>query len=333
MKNAHRYADQVVDYLRRAYAIQTVDVDERGRHTRLGFEWHGRTVKLTLNDRNASDGSNLLEMKLQDIRRMLGPPLRDPDAAPERLRRTLDELTAEIPEVTPLADPVEEAEPVPTPEPRRDSLPAKVAAYLSNKTLTMLLPGRLVAEFYQARGPRGVKVDFVAPDLWTVRHSPADRPSFREEGDYQKLQVGGAQTLERLGAFKATPAECWLEGGCLRVRLIKAPHRYGEPVKVISPAEKAFSKAIDDLDKAPGSEPGDGEATVPIAGPQAAEGLVSTDASHVLEDARDEPFAESQAHLRALLEQVRALEAETPWRLERNDETGALRWRAVVVVE
>ena len=332
MTTIHEYRREVRDYLRTGYGV--TDIEElHGKHTKFRFAYNGRTILLPLNDRNGAGKSSASDMKLQDIRRMLGPPPLDPDAAPERPRRTLDELMAEIPEATPLADPVEEADPVPSPEPRRDALPARVAVYPSNKTLTMFLPERLVAEFYRAGGPRGVKVDFVAPDLWTVRHSPADRPSFREEGDCQKLQVGGAPTLERLGAFKATPAECWLEGGCLRVRLTEVPHRYGAPVKVISPAEKAFSKTIDDLDKMPGSEPEGGEATVPLAVPPAAEDLVSTDSSHVLEDARNMPFAAIQAHLRSLLEQVRALEAETPWRLERDAETGVLRWRAVMVVE
>lgn len=328
MTTIHEYRREVRDYLRTGYGV--TDIEElHGKHTKFRFAYNGRTILLPLNDRNGAGKSSASDMKLQDIRRMLGPPPLDPDAAPERPRRTLDELMAEIPEATPLADPVEEADPVPSPEPRRDALPARVAVYPSNKTLTMFLPERLVAEFYRAGGPRGVKVDFVAPDLWTVRHSPADRPSFREEGDCQKLQVGGAPTLERLGAFKSTPAECWLEGGCLRVRLTEAPHRYGEPVRKVKvePSKVITKEPLAVADVHPDTIP------VPSTTETVAAEEFFADAPVIVSITPDESVTASQSHLRTLLEQVRALEAETPWRLERDAETSVLRWRAVMVVE
>lgn len=353
MTTVHEYRREVRDYLRAGYAI--TDIEElHGKHTKFKFVYNGRTVLLPLNDQNGAGGSSAPDMKLQDIRRMLGPPPHDPDAAPDRPRRTLDEMTAEAAAAAPppaAGVPSEEYASESAPQPR--GTPTTVALYESNSLLTFLLPDALVADFYRGARTRGVRCDFTAPDLWTLRHTEAERPAPVEaHAGWYRLKIGGIFTYHRIGAFKATPAEVWLEGGCLRVRLTEAPRRYGEPVKVISPAEKAFTKAIDNLDKKHVPKPA--EALVAVAHVEGEENATYIDGLSILDapshthppeyvvetpvppaavDLRDEPFDASQAHLRSLLEQVRALEAGTPWRLERDAETGALRWRAVMVVE
>jgi hypothetical protein len=210
---------QVMDYLVDEYAVErkSMDLSRGGKHAKLKFPWEGKVVSLTL-PMSPSD-TNWFVVKCGDVRRLLGPP--PPKNANGRLKRTLDDLTRDVCSVVvsaPLPDTATSEEPLALK--LREALPTSLALYGSNKQLQVNVPADLADEFYSSRGPRGCVVDFTAPDLFTVRHTQGDKPAIVPSGElFHRLQVGASDIWNRIGAFNATKAEAWLEGGRIRVRL------------------------------------------------------------------------------------------------------------------
>ena len=87
------YRAAVERALRRDYGITTIRRSTNSKsHELLKFDYAGQQHVVSLNTHNAH-GPNILAMKLQDIRRELGPPSTQPDAKP---RRTLTQMTNEL---------------------------------------------------------------------------------------------------------------------------------------------------------------------------------------------------------------------------------------------
>jgi len=232
MATIQQYRNTVADYLREGYGATDLKLRGGGSHPRYEFMLPDKTATFSvlLNDRNGAGGSNAADMKLQDIRRLLGPPPWPNRSCAEK--RTLNEMTEQVAAEAAALRPTDH-DPIPddVPDAGRAAvvLPSwKCAVSLrskSNKSLDFFLPSEAVAAFHEGNsGPRGTTIGFTAPRLWTVRHSDDDHHAL---GDRGVLVVGGKPYLSRWAPFLRMPATVTLIGGRLEIRLDEEPRGAG----------------------------------------------------------------------------------------------------------
>ena len=219
LMNIAEYDRAVRAYLAR-YPIDDLNIISAGKHRKAAFTYNGKRCTVTL----ATSPSDIaaVQVKLGDIRRLLGPP---PDDEPSpREPRTLAAMTAGL---KPLGNGHATSSPLPTvvaaTEPR--TWPCTVSLRDANKCLEFKLALPAADAFGRDAGCR---VDFTAPDLFTVRHTDersrfgrAEPPRIKPDG---RLALGATAIMKRIGGpFASTPATATLVGGALQVRLMEAP--------------------------------------------------------------------------------------------------------------
>jgi hypothetical protein len=165
------YLSTVLSKLRDDYGVTDAEQREGGKHPCVRFTHRGRRFRLTLGH-DGRKGS--VDMKLQDIRRLLGPP---PSPAPsDKPRRRLEDMMPEQAQIGAAGHQVQFFAPATTGEVTRASpehLAARVAAYKNGNRLRLHVnvPETMVSGWAVGVGARAVGEDAweLYPDSSTHR--------------------------------------------------------------------------------------------------------------------------------------------------------------------
>jgi hypothetical protein len=224
--------DRVLDYVTENYHIKhdDMEVTKGSSHFKIKVSFNNRVITITVPC--TPEDSNWFAIKCGDIRRVLGPPLEKEQRASTTLNALTEDLHNKAQKLN--GNGHHTAAPV-TPSVVESLVTlkkhkARVGLYASNKSLAIILPYEIVTDFNRGyKGPIGFKADFTSPDRFVIRHGQADKPKPMERDDGVLFQCGGADVWERLGAFSTTPAEAWMENGCIQIKLMEKPRKQGAP--------------------------------------------------------------------------------------------------------
>lgn len=290
----------VRDHLRDAYGVGQIEFFGGGNHDRAEFTYRNKRCVLTL--RRAPGGrevgASTIEMKLRDVRKLLGDP---PSLLDDRPRRTLEDMTVELNAKAPSSD--QPVAPMGTPlaTPRTLSATGSVALRASNKCLTFIVPPK-IRERFVASGGETTHVEFHGPDAWTIRHGAGPRMRPNSNGG---MAIGGKRYIEFFGGFfPRRPATFTLDAlGEIRVKL-------DEPVTTLAPAKVIV------------------EPVAPPKPPEPARDL-EPDGAHP-HPVKPQFTLPDPTNLRAILELIAEAEAGTVYRLVRLKE-GGMAWQAPLI--
>ena len=210
---------EVRRFLRDEYGVTETELSQGGGgHPRLAFDYAGTPRKITLpnpgNDRGLAGN-----FKMQDIRRLLGPPTR---SAAQRKKRRLDDM---MPEPVALSARPTHADMIHEREPDR-TYRGTIAVYTSNpkKRYQRRLTIGIRDDLYQEFGHTGaLLVTRIDNDTFQIApHPDSGRkiPAFHHEGAIWKFAI---ETLlpNDTEPYGASPAEMILVDGSIVARVLE----------------------------------------------------------------------------------------------------------------
>lgn len=217
------YERAVRDYLTDRYGATVLASDAGGKHRRLRFEHCGRPYVLTLASSPRHDERSAISMKMQDIRRLLGPPSDRPTAT--AARRTMEDMM-----------PLDSAsEPLPLPP----SSTAVSSSTSCDGRMAYYSPNRLrfyVSAAFAAAMPDGPYLaSRVGMDMWELHPDKSGRHRLVKAGVWRCLEFN-VPNLD-LGPFGSTPARYVLVDGHVLVDLDVADLRPVTPRPVAAPVQ------------------------------------------------------------------------------------------------
>lgn len=286
------YRRAVVRYLRDEYGVAEVKEPPRaggGDHPRLRFSYAGRERTLTLHGTASKVDAHALAMKLQDIRRDLGPP---PARCEANGKRKLENM---MPDLPPEAKALEPLSSYPKPPPAVGA--GRVALYENggSRLLRFHLPEAAVERFVAGGF---VSIHQIEGIGWQIRHARSGRTEIRHDPK-KGWTVNRTDTRAEISAgidpFPSTPTEVTATADEIHVRALfnqARPSRSGRPRKV---------KSRD-----------------------------MTPHALILEHPESSIKPAATADIRAALEAVRRIEAETAYRLVKLKDPERWAFRAVV---
>lgn len=305
------YQREIADYLRDEYGATDVHLQGGGKHPRLCFRYLGAEQHVTI-AQTPSD-ANAAVVKKGDVRRLLGSP----PERPEKPRRKLEDMMPEPLSMRPALT-VEPLNPAVRPEhvshlaavgvgPEPQTYPGTLARYRDRWRLSV--PTEVWRRFRSQ--PMSLQI-LKAGGGWLLRpttHGRAPKISdSRKANSTIEHMIDFATPRVNEGTYAATPAEFTVRGDDVYIRLIEAVR----PLLRTAPTGPRKKRVSDVKVDAPPSA---------IEFPEPTR--IGTQATGQVHDT---------ATLRSLLEQVRAVEAATPYRLTRlrdnKDGTERLAWSA-----
>lgn len=212
----NRYERDVLAYLTRYPGVTDAHFVGGGNHRGLRFTADGKSCRLTMNSHDS--GESAINLKLQDVRRLLGAP---PPDETERDHRSLDELTGEL---------VTKAEKLSSPSTKTtdaaevisDVAPSwRGSVALLTSQLVLTIPTDLAEVF----GDGPCTVTRITDDYYRVAHTDKGARFSVSSSRSKKLQIKPGDFLAARGGepFGSTPADVTLSGGVLRFRLSEEP--------------------------------------------------------------------------------------------------------------
>lgn len=310
MSAAGDYRAGVERLLRDDYRVDALRFDDGSQHPYCAFEYSGRRFRVTLNNLagRKSDNGNLLAMKLQDIRRLLGtPPPAGEDAGRER--KTLTQMTEQLnADAAPLllTRPVDNVDRPAVGAPASVHGVGRVARYAGTwPRLRFELPAA-VADAWGAEGKK-YRVRRTAPRTWEIVTCLADAKS-RGKISANALNAGDPSLWrDEPEPWGNTPAEYLLVDGTVLCTLARGPlpsvdAEAGRALAAKRTAKRRQRPTADAEVAAPQEVPS------PVAAPQ-------------------EIAPPTRVEIAACLAGLRRIEAETPYRLVKlRSKDGAERW-------
>jgi hypothetical protein len=257
---AMTYHSEVLSYLTTIYGVTDAEIIHRGSaHPKLLFTWADKRCHVTL-QRDQADNPNLVHMKCQDLRRLLGePPVQLPT-----LKRSLDQMTAELQAKAPPTQPGLPFDPAPVFPPKLDGKihAGVVMGYICRykSRLKFQVPPKLAQ---QMKG-QALRIERMSHDSWRLLpfgpESKRQQPQIRLHFKVWEFEAHKPLALyEKLPLFGPSPAEYLLVNGELLVRLLTGQlkplrtRRSAERVKAAPPTKEY---AVDDPDpKSPYNQP------------------------------------------------------------------------------
>lgn len=293
MNTSKEIQQELIAFLSDTYRVEDAEIVSGGKHPKIKFTYNGK--RFTSAVPGTSSDVRAFENQKSQLRRVLGAP---PDPEAPRAPRTLAAMTAALKPLT-FKEPTPMANPTTTTAGNPVIANGGLALHISNKILRFYVPNVIRDKFYSAwSGPRGCRVDFTAPDLWTIRHGENDKCQIKAVG----LEVSGSSALKRFGPFGATPAEYKLVGGRIEVKLLEEPRavkprrKRGMDKAATLTKDRIAQQIVDKLYR---PEPESG----PVPPPAPSRHGVT------------------EADMRAALEAIRRIEAQTPYRLVKRTRT------------
>lgn len=283
MIELHRDA---VEFLR-DYGATDISVDQNGgKHPRLVFEFHGKRVSHPVS--SSPSDMNAARVLIRSLKRRLG----DPDASVEsKTKKALNDMTPSVP--TPPVPPAVNS-PAAGMRINTDGIyPAKrsvgrVAKY--SRRLRFIVPYDICGMFVHMGGCSLL----TGSSAWTICPNDArSTPALRTDKSTKIGKIIDFKVKDKETKFGATRAEFWVAQGVIHVECV-------EPLKQI---DEAGRKGLGISRKHPSIV--SAAITPPAPEPIAAR-----------------PLTVPAERMRAVLAEIRKIEAETPYRLVKGKDTG-----------
>jgi len=215
------YHSQVLDYLSTTYGIHDASITHRGgSHPKLVFTYADKRFSATL-QRDCPDNLNLVHMKQQDLRRLLGTPPDRAEISPPAQKRSLEQMTADLSQA---AAPLQALNPSPADtatlmaKPPSKPLMGKMARYKDRVKFVVPLKAATALK------GRGLLVERLSPDSWKLcLHPNLARKEPMIHWYKNQWQVEPSRPLalyEDLPVFGPSPAEYLIVDDEVMVRLL-----------------------------------------------------------------------------------------------------------------
>jgi hypothetical protein len=288
-----QYSSTVIAYLRRYPQVTDIEPPDntRGAHRRLRFRVNGKAVTLTINAHNNPNAGGSVDLKLQDVRRLLGGP---PPEEASKVARSLADMDPKT------------YKPVHT-------IPCSVSVYRRSGANNDLNRVAIVVpdDVAVLLGPK-TRIVQLDPNAWLLRADPhgSCRATSAGRAGYKAFIVN----TDLLTRFARSPAEgVWVDGSL---------HIYSNPT-LRRPLNEYYQNPPKPTQVA-AAEPAP---TAPEPAPTAPEPAPTADPVVTMSTI---VVATTITTMRRLLTEIAAVERASPYRLMRLAD-GSVVWRAPTV--
>jgi len=201
------YRRGIERYLRDTYGVTAIESLPGTNHARLAFEYGGERRVLTLHRNQERTSTNILTMKKQDIRRLLGPPL--------VVEREIEMKTT--PTVSAIYTPGLNAQRAAVSLATREKWTVGIALYRngSSGSLRFLLSLDLVNAF----GPGKCVVEPLGPEDWKIVKSEMGIEPRKWIGSKDSVVTHTLVPIGNVEPFGRTEAEATIVDGVILVHL------------------------------------------------------------------------------------------------------------------